>query len=106
MVIGVAYDADIDVVKKVLGDIIAADKRIMHDKGVTVRLNEMAASSLNFTVRVWTTNGDAMEVYWDLMENFKRALDANKIGIPYPQMDVHLHQVAKAEADQPESLRT
>ncbi|MDA5482203.1 small-conductance mechanosensitive channel MscS [Yersinia intermedia] len=105
MVIGVAYDADIDVVKKVLGDIIAADKRIMHDKGVTVRLNEMAASSLNFTVRVWTTNGDAMEVYWDLMENFKRALDANKIGIPYPQMDVHLHQVAKAEADQPESLR-
>ncbi|CQJ63422.1 protein involved in stability of MscS mechanosensitive channel [Yersinia intermedia] len=106
MVIGVAYDADIDVVKKVLGDIIAADKRIMHDKGVTVRLNEMAASSLNFTVRVWTTNGDAMEVYWDLMESFKRALDANKIGIPYPQMDVHLHQVAKAEADQPESLRT
>ncbi|CNC00356.1 small-conductance mechanosensitive channel MscS [Yersinia intermedia] len=106
MVIGVAYDADIDVVKKVLGDIIAADKRIMHDKGVTVRLNEMAASSLNFTVRVWTTNSDAMEVYWDLMENFKRALDANKIGIPYPQMDVHLHQVAKVEADQPESLRT
>ncbi len=29
MVIGVAYDADIDVVKKVLGDIIAADSRIM-----------------------------------------------------------------------------
>ncbi|CNJ00977.1 small-conductance mechanosensitive channel MscS [Yersinia mollaretii] len=98
MVIGVAYDADIDVVKKVLGDIIAADDRIMHDKGVTVRLNEMAASSLNFTVRVWTTNGDAMEVYWDLMENFKRALDAHNIGIPYPQMDVHLHQVTKAES--------
>ncbi|MGT3205245.1 small-conductance mechanosensitive channel MscS [Yersinia enterocolitica] len=98
MVIGVSYDADIDVVKKVLGDIIAADSRIMHDQGVTVRLNEMAASSLNFTVRVWTTNGDAMEVYWDLMENFKRALDANKIGIPYPQMDVHLHQVDKAES--------
>ncbi|EOU3061563.1 TPA: small-conductance mechanosensitive channel MscS [Yersinia enterocolitica] len=98
MVIGVSYDADIDVVKKVLGDIIAADSRIMHDKGVTVRLNEMAASSLNFTVRVWTTNGDAMEVYWDLMENFKRALDAHKIGIPYPQMDVHLHQVDKAES--------
>ncbi|MEY4476420.1 MAG: small-conductance mechanosensitive channel [Pseudomonadota bacterium] len=101
MVIGVAYAADIDAVKKVLGDIIAADKRIMHDKGVTVRLNEMAASSLNFTVRVWSTNDDAMEVYWDLMENFKRALDAHKIGIPYPQMDVHLHQVAKAEAGQP-----
>lgn len=42
---GVAYNADIDVVKKVLGDVIAADKRIMHAKGVTVRLNEMAPSS-------------------------------------------------------------
>lgn len=73
----------------------------MHDKGVTIRLNEMAPSSLNFTVRVWTTNGDAMDVYWDLMENFKRALDANKIGIPYPQMDVHLHQVATAESNKP-----
>ncbi|CAM3432351.1 MULTISPECIES: small-conductance mechanosensitive channel MscS [Yersinia] len=97
--VGVAYDADIDVVKKVLGDIIAADKRILHDKGVIVRLNEMAASSLNFTVRVWTTNGDALEVYWDLLENFKRALDAHNIGIPFPQMDVHLHQVEKKAAE-------
>ncbi len=100
IIVGVAYDADIDVVKKVLGDIIAADKRIMHDKGVTVRLNEMAASTLNFVVRVWTTNGDATEVNWDLLENFKRALDANNIGIPYPQMDVHLYRAAEAVAKQ------
>ena len=33
IVVGVAYNADIDVVKKVLGDVIAADKRIMHAKG-------------------------------------------------------------------------
>ncbi|MFS7180711.1 small-conductance mechanosensitive channel MscS, partial [Serratia proteamaculans] len=43
IVVGVAYNADIDVVKKVLGDVIAADKRIMHAKGVTVRLNEIGA---------------------------------------------------------------
>lgn len=91
IVVSVAYDADIDVVKKVLGDIVAADKRIQHEKDVTIRLNEMGASSLNFIVRVWTTNGDAMAVYWDLLENFKRVLDQHRIGIPYPQMDVHLH---------------
>ncbi|ACT14714.1 small-conductance mechanosensitive channel MscS [Pectobacterium aroidearum] len=93
IIVGVAYDADIDVVKKLLGDIIAADGRIQHDKGVTIRLNEMAASSLNFVVWVWTTNGNAQAVYWDLLESFKRALDEHRIGIPYPQMDVHLHQV-------------
>lgn len=34
IIVGVAYDADIDVVKKLLGDIIAADGRIQHDKGL------------------------------------------------------------------------
>ena len=98
--VGVAYDADIDLVKKVLGDIVAADKRIMHDQGVTIRLNEMAASSLNFVVRAWTTNANYWPVYFDLMENFKRGLDANKIGIPFPQMDVHLYQAAVRKAEQ------
>ena len=93
IMVGVAYNSDIDMVKKVLGDIVAADKRILHDKGVTIRLNEMAPSSLNYLVRFWTTNGDTWPVYWDLMENFKRALDQHNIGIPFPQMDVHLHQV-------------
>ncbi|MFV4846367.1 small-conductance mechanosensitive channel MscS [Edwardsiella tarda] len=99
--VGVAYDADIDVVKRVLGEVVAADARILHDDGVTIRLNEMAASSLNFVVRVWSNNADYWAIYFDLMENFKRALDANNIGIPFPQMDVHLYrsQVSKARAE-------
>nr|WP_113865417.1 small-conductance mechanosensitive channel MscS [Brenneria salicis]NMN90458.1 small conductance mechanosensitive channel [Brenneria salicis ATCC 15712 = DSM 30166]RBP64785.1 small conductance mechanosensitive channel [Brenneria salicis ATCC 15712 = DSM 30166]RLM31514.1 mechanosensitive ion channel protein MscS [Brenneria salicis ATCC 15712 = DSM 30166] len=101
IIVGVVYDADIEEVKKLLGDIIAADTRIQHDKGVTIRLNEMAASSLNFVVWVWTTNGDAQAVYWDLLESFKRVLDEHRIGIPYPQMDVHLHNMQPA-AGQPE----
>ncbi|MCL2894203.1 small-conductance mechanosensitive channel MscS [Brenneria tiliae] len=99
IVVGVAYDADIEVVKKLLGDIVAADKRIQHDKGVTIRLNELAASSLNFVVWVWTANGDAQAVYWDLLESFKRALDENRIGIPYPQMDVHLYNAERQGAN-------
>jgi len=98
IVVGVAYNADIDVVKKVLGDVIAADKRIMHAKGVTVRLNEMAPSSLNFVTRSWTTIAEYWNVYFDLMENFKRALDAHNIGIPFPQMDVHLYRTEDAPA--------
>lgn len=92
IIVGVAYDSDIDVVKKVLGDIVAADSRIQHAKGVTIRLHDMAPSSLNYLVRFWTTNGDAWLVYWDLLEEFKRALDKHNIGIPFPQMDVHVHK--------------
>ncbi|WP_176488670.1 small-conductance mechanosensitive channel MscS [Candidatus Regiella insecticola] len=100
----VAYNADIDVVKKILGDIVAADNRIIHDRGVTIRLHEMATSSLNFIVRVWSSNADSFEVYWDLMENFKQALDANHISIPYPQMDVHLYPPAKVDMNIPTAL--
>ncbi|KEA54557.1 MULTISPECIES: small-conductance mechanosensitive channel MscS [Mangrovibacter] len=89
-IIGVSYDADIDQVKKIISDILMADDRIIKEKGITVRLNELGASSLNFVVRAWSNSGDLIEVYWDTLEKIKKALDANDIGIPYPQMDVHM----------------
>lgn len=92
MLIGVGYDSDIDRVKAILNEVIAKDSRLLKNLGTTVRLNEMAASSLNFVVRVWVKNSDFTEVNFDLLEEFKRALDANKINLPYPQMDVHLYR--------------
>lgn len=91
IIVSVSYQSDIDQVKKVLTEVIDADKRILREKGVTVRLNEMAASSLNYIVRVWTKNADYAAVNFDLLENFKRALDKNNINIPFPQMDVYMH---------------
>ncbi|MFD1803772.1 small-conductance mechanosensitive channel MscS [Mixta tenebrionis] len=97
-VIGVAYDADVDRVIALLREVVDADARVLQDRGVQIGLNELAASSLNFVVRCWSNSSDLQDVYWDLMKNFKRTLDAHGIGIPYPQMDVHLHQVDAARA--------
>ncbi|MBD8162621.1 small-conductance mechanosensitive channel MscS [Erwinia persicina] len=96
-IIGVAYDADVDQVLKLLREVVDAEPRVLQERGVQIGLNELGASSVNFVVRCWSKAGDLQDVYWDLMKNFKRALDANNIGIPYPQMDVHLHQVKTAE---------
>lgn len=101
-IIGVAYDADADEVIKLLREVVDAEPRVLQDMGVQIGLNEMAASSLNFVVRCWSNAGDLQVVYWDLMKNFKRALDAHQIGIPYPQMDVHLHKVDAAIAEKAE----
>ena len=89
-IIGVSYDADIDLVKQLITDILMADDRVIKDKGITVRLNALGDSSLNFVVRAWSNSADLFEVYWDTLEKIKKALDANGIGIPYPQMDVHM----------------
>ena len=92
-IIGVAYDADVDQVIALFKEVVEADDRVLKDLGIQIGLNELAASSLNFVVRCWSKSSDLQNVYWDLLKNFKRTLDANGIGIPYPQMDVHLHQV-------------
>ncbi|AXU93778.1 small-conductance mechanosensitive channel MscS [Erwinia persicina] len=96
-IIGVAYDADVDQVLKLLREVVDAEPRVLQERGVQIGLNELGASSVNFVVRCWSKAGDLQDVYWDLMKNFKRTLDANNIGIPYPQMDVHLHQVKTPE---------
>lgn len=101
-IIGVAYDADVDRVIALLQEVVEADERVLKEMGIQIGLNELAASSLNFVVRCWSKSGDLQNVYWDLMKNFKRTLDANGIGIPYPQMDVHLHQV---KSEQPQTAR-
>ncbi|MBA8866253.1 small conductance mechanosensitive channel [Pantoea agglomerans] len=98
-IIGVAYEADVDEVIALLQQVVEADSRVLKDKGIQIGLNELAASSMNFVVRCWSNSGDLQDVYWDLLKNFKRALDGKGIGIPYPQMDVHLHQMPTPEAE-------
>ena len=96
-IIGVAYDSDIDQVKKILTDIIQSEDRILKDREMTVRLNELGASSINFVVRVWSNSSDLQSVYWDVLERIKREFDANGISFPYPQMDVNVKKVKEAE---------
>lgn len=97
-IIGVAYDSDIDQVKQILTDIIQSEDRILKDREMTVRLNELGASSINFVVRVWSNSGDLQNVYWDVLERIKREFDAAGISFPYPQTDVNFKRVKEDKA--------
>ncbi len=63
-----AYDSDIDQVKQILNNIIQSEDRILKDREMTVRLNELGASSINFVVHVWSNSGNLQNVYWDVLE--------------------------------------
>jgi len=91
LTVGVAYDADLAATKAVLQAIVDAEGRILADKDVTIAVAELADSSVNFVVRVWVESGDYWGVYFDMTEQVKLKLDAAGIGIPFPQMDVHMH---------------
>ena len=93
LVIGVSYDADLSHVKSILGDILAKEDRVLKDPAPTIGVLELADNSVNFAVRPWVAAADYWAVYCDLHEAIKIRFDTEGIGIPYPQRDVHLHQV-------------
>ena len=83
-IIGVAYDSDIDQVKQILTNIIQSEDRILKDREMTVRLNELGASSINFVVRVWSNSGDLQNVYWDVLERIKREFICRRYVVHHP----------------------
>ena len=94
LVFGIGYDDDIAKAKQIINDIMKQDDRILSDPEPAVAMAELADSSVNFNVRPWVKSGDYWPVRADLLENVKLAFDANGISIPYPQQDVHMHNVA------------
>lgn len=92
LVIGVSYDADLKHAKQILTDVVKADERVLENPKPNIAVSELADSSVNFVVRPWVKTVDYWGTYFSLMENIKIELDKAEIGIPYPQMDVHLHK--------------
>ncbi|MDR9498644.1 MAG: mechanosensitive ion channel [Hydrogenovibrio sp.] len=94
MVFGIAYGDDIRVAKQVLEKLVAEDERIHKDPAPTVFISELGDSSVNFAVRPWVDTDDLWPVKWDMNEKVKLAFDEAGLSIPFPQMDLHLHQPA------------
>ncbi len=90
MTVGVAYDADLSVVRDVLKDIISKESRVHATPEPLIAVAELADSSVNFMVRVWTDTGDYWAVKFAMTETIKNRFDAEGIGIPFPQRDIHI----------------
>ncbi|UCC14799.1 MAG: mechanosensitive ion channel [Gammaproteobacteria bacterium] len=94
LVIGVSYNDDLDKVRRVIEEVIAADGRVLGEPEPTIGVLELADSSVNFAVRPWVKSADYWPVYFGLMESFKKRFDQEGITIPFPQQDVYMHQVS------------
>lgn len=92
--ISVANTASVAHVKEIINTLIKFDSRILHDSGVTVRMMELTPTAMNFVVRVWVQNKQYWDVYFDLLEQIKEALDENNIPMPRSQLQLHLPENA------------
>ncbi len=84
LTIGVSYDADIKQTKDVLMNVLTSHAKVLKDPAPTVNVSELADSSVNFAVRPWCKTEHYWDVYFDITENVKEALDTAGIEIPYP----------------------
>jgi len=94
MVFGVSYDDDLKVARGILEKICANHPLVLDDPATNIFVLSLGDSSVNFAVRPWTKTEDYWTVWGDLMEQGKVELEAAGCSIPYPQRDVHMHQVA------------
>ncbi|MHC4976095.1 MAG: hypothetical protein ACYTF7_05745 [Planctomycetota bacterium] len=88
--VGASYDADIDTTRAALLKAAANVPNLDGSNEPVAYLLELGGSSVDWVVRVWSTNANFWQVREDLVRAIKVELDGARIGIPYPQMDLHL----------------
>lgn len=88
--VGVDYAAEIDRTREVLVQAAASVPGKLDEPEFQVVLMDLGASSVDWIVRVWSPTSDYFAVREALIRAIKMHLDDAGIGIPFPQMDVHL----------------
>ena len=87
--VGTAYSADLDQTRAALMRAVAKAGGVPAPEGY-VYLKELGASSVDWQLRVWCAPSEFWAIREKLTANAKNELDRAGIGIPYPQLDVHV----------------
>ncbi len=94
VLVGIGYDDDIDTAIKAIMEALAADPRVLQEPKASVRITELGNSAVGLQVRPWVKTSEFWQAKADFHAVVKRAVEGAGCSIPYPQTDVHIHQVA------------
>lgn len=97
MTFGIGYDDDVEAAQAILEKIVAENELILELPAPSIHLHELADSSVNFICRPWVNTADVWSVYWAVTKRVKQEFDKAGITIPYPQREVHLHNITPRE---------
>jgi len=90
--IGVAYNSDLNLVKKLLLEVARENKDVLEEPKSAVRLMKFGDSSIDMQLWVWTReklqrkNVLVSNLNFAIWEKFR----ANDVEIPFPQRDLHI----------------
>ncbi len=89
LVISIAYEDDIQQAIEVIREVLDAEERVLPEPEPIVAVADLDTNGMKLDVRPWVKKGDFVATRYALRQNIKLALDANKITIPYQQIQVH-----------------
>ena len=92
--IGVAYNADIDLVRSVLMSIASNEEMVCADPEPRVRFRRFSGSALDFELLIWIDKPELKGRIIDILntEIFKQ-FKQNKIEIPYSKHDLYIKEM-------------
>lgn len=92
--VGVAYGSDVERAKAILLEAANAEEGVVKKAQTAVLFNDFGESSLQFTVCFWIEKPFLRKlISSNIRFRIDEAFRANGIRIPFPQRDVHVHQV-------------
>lgn len=91
--VGISYDHNPLEVVKLLEETILSLDIIGNNKKLQVGIDEFSDSAITLAVRLWTPTVNLYTAKYKAYASIYLALDNANIHIPFPQRDVHLHQV-------------
>ncbi|HKK61148.1 MAG TPA: mechanosensitive ion channel domain-containing protein [Bacteroidales bacterium] len=89
---GIAYGDNVKTAKQVIRNLLDADERVLKDPEPFLAIASLGDSSVNIVVRVWVSSSEYWGLFFDMNELVYEAFNDAGINIPFPQMDVHLHE--------------
>ncbi len=88
--IGIDYGADIKKAREILLQEMIAHEQTQYDPPPIVVVQNLGDSAIQLIARLWVDKDYYTQIKYDLLERFKTSLDAANIGIPFPQLTLHV----------------
>ena len=89
-VFNISYTSDVELAKKLILEVVEKSGLRLEGQEPFCKLTNLGESSVDITCKVWVKSDD----YWDfkfyLINEVKKAFDANGIEIPYNKLDVNI----------------
>jgi len=84
----VAHESNVELVKKIVKDVMKSNGKIYLTKPPFCRLSIINKSSIDFAANCWCDNEDYWEVYYYVIENVFNEFKRNNISVPYNKLEI------------------